>query len=55
MHPSERNRLTKLQLALLVAVSDMNQASAAAQSAQDEIDGGVRALETAGATPRTAD
>jgi hypothetical protein len=45
---SERNRLRKLEQALLLAVSDMEQAIAAAQALTVETDGRrARALETA--------
>jgi hypothetical protein len=49
MHPSERNRLTKLQTALLLAASDFDQAAAAARALKGEQDdlGLMRALETA--------
>jgi hypothetical protein len=48
MHVSERNRLKKVQLALLLAWSDMNQAAAAARALEHETDGTLaRALETA--------
>jgi hypothetical protein len=48
LHPSERNRLAKLQVALLLAGSDMDQAAAAARALQSEDDYLLaRALETA--------
>jgi len=48
MDQSERNRLRKLEQALLLAVSDMEQAIAAAQALTVETDGRrARALETA--------
>jgi hypothetical protein len=48
MHESERNRLTNQQTALLLAASDMDQATAAAHALVDEPDGVLaRALETA--------
>ena len=48
VHESERNRLETAQRALLLAVSDMEQAAAAARALRDEDDGTLaRALETA--------
>jgi hypothetical protein len=48
LHPSERNRLAKLQEALLLAGSDMDQATAAARALQSETEYLLaRALETA--------
>lgn len=48
MHPSERNRLAKLQNVLLLAASDMAQAAAAARALEVEEEYQLaRALETA--------
>jgi hypothetical protein len=49
MHESERNRLVKLQQALLLAASDMDHAEAAAHALEDEGEdlALMRALETA--------